>query len=331
MRPSGLPSARLALYRYFADTAGMKDVSEWQVPKWPFLSANVVLIAMAFILFQKDAHARYPGLLPTACVMLGTLLGCLPFIMEYRATKKLVEMNTLSTVAEQLADLKKYSEQIAAATGQWSQVQAVTKGDAEKTVAAAREIAGRMAEEIREFNEFQVKLNDTEKGALRLEVDKLRRTEAEWLQVFARVLDHIFALYNAAARSGNPDLAAQIGHFQTACRDAARRVGLSVFMPAPEDKFDAQKHRAHGVENPPAEAVIAETLAPGMTFQRRLLRPALVRLQEPGAPTASGANAEAGSEARSSAEGQPPPVAETKAEAGAEPAPESGELSLGQV
>jgi hypothetical protein len=32
------------------------------------------------------------------------------------------------------------------------------------------------------------------------------------------------------------------------------------------------------VENPSAEAVIAETLAPGLTFQGRLIRPALVRL-----------------------------------------------------
>ena len=127
-----------------------------------------------------------------------------------------------------------------------------------------------MTTEIREFNEFQVKLNDTEKGALRLEVEKLRRAEGEWLQVVARILDHIFALHNAAARSGQPELAEQIGQFQNACRDAARRVGLAPFNAAPDEKFDAQKHRAHGVENPPAEAVVAETLAPGMTFQGRL-------------------------------------------------------------
>jgi len=33
----------------------------------------------------------------------------------------------------------------------------------------------RMVEEIRDFNDFQAKLNDTEKGALRLEIEKLRR------------------------------------------------------------------------------------------------------------------------------------------------------------
>ena len=34
------------------------------------------------------------------------------------------------------------------------------------------------------------------------------------------------------------------------------------------------------MENPPADGVVAELLAPGLTFQGRLIRPALVRLQE---------------------------------------------------
>jgi molecular chaperone GrpE (heat shock protein) len=207
------------------------------------------------------------------------LLGCLPFILEYRATSKLVEINAVSTVAEQLHDLKIYSAQIATATDQWARVQDVTKGHSEKTAAAAKEIADRMVGEIRDFNEFQAKLNDTEKGALRLEIEKLRRVESEWLQVLARILDHIFALHTAASRSGNAELADQIGNFQNACRDAARRVGLTQFETAPDEKFDAQKHRAHGVEKPPADALIAETLAPGIAFQGRLVRPALVRLK----------------------------------------------------
>ncbi len=260
----------------------MNDVSDWKIPKWPFLTANVALLAAAGAVIWRAAHPISPAemYLAVGCVAFGALLGCLPFILEYRAVKKLVEVNAITTVAEQLQDLKKYSAQITLATDQWAQVQDTTKGNSEKTVVAAREIAERMANEIREFNEFQVKLNDTEKGALRLEVEKLRRSEGEWLQVVVRILDHIFALHNAAARSGQPELAENIGQFQNACRDAARRVGVTPFSAAPEEKFDAQKHRAHGVENPSAEAVVAETLAPGLTFQGRLIRPALVRLQE---------------------------------------------------
>jgi len=266
----------------------MNEAPDWKIPKWPFLLANALLLAAAAVLIYKAAHpiSELEIGITTGCVALGALLGCLPFILDYRATAKLIEVNAVGTVAEQLNDLKKYSAQIAAATDQWALVQEATKGNTEKTVAAASDIAERMTTEIREFNDFQLKLNDTEKGALRLEVEKLRRAEGEWLQVVARILDHIFALQNAAARSGQPELAEQIGQFQNACRDAARRVGVTPFQAAPEEKFDAQKHRVHGVENPPAEAVVAETLAPGLTFQGRLIRPALVRLQDASAPAA---------------------------------------------
>jgi len=282
----------------FSDTAGMKEASDWTVPKLPFLLGNAALIVAAAAVIYKAAHpiSQTEILIATGCVALGALLGCLPFILEYRATKKLVEINALTTVAEQLQDLKKYSAQVSTATDQWARVQEVTQGGAEKTTAAAREIAERMATEIREFNEFQVKLNDTEKGALRLEVEKLRRAEGDWLQVVARILDHIFALHTAAARSGQPELAEQIGQFQNACRDAARRVGLTPFGAEPGEKFDAARHRAHGVENPPAEAVAAETLAPGLTFQGRLIRPALVRLDAAEAPAAEIPAAEAAPE-----------------------------------
>ncbi|HEY5042294.1 MAG TPA: nucleotide exchange factor GrpE [Verrucomicrobiae bacterium] len=264
----------------------MNEVSEWKIPKWPFVSAWIILLAASAAVIYRAAHpiSDWEFGLATGCVVIGALLGCWPFILDYRATAKLIEVNAVTTVAEQLHDLQTYSAQIAAATSQWALVQETTKGSAEKTAAAAREIAERMAVEIREFNEFQVKLNDTEKGALRLEVEKLRRGEGEWLNVVTRILDHIFALHNAAVRSGQPELAGQIGQFQNACRDAARRVGLTPFHAAPEEKFDAQRHRAHGVENPPAEAVVAETLAPGLTFQGRLIRSALVRLQAADAP-----------------------------------------------
>ena len=264
----------------------MNNISDWKVPKWPFLAFGLALFVVAAVLACRPAHAitQMEIIIATASVALGALLGCLPFILEYRAVKKLVEINAVTTVAEHLSDLKKYSAQIASATDQWARVQETTKGDSEKIVAAAKEITERMVTEIREFNEFQVKLNDTEKGALRLEVEKLRRAEGEWLQVVVRILDHVFALHNAAARSGQPELAENVGQFQNACRDAARRVGLAPFHAAPEEKFDAQKHRAHGVENSPADGVVAEMLAPGLTFQGRLIRPVLVRRQEAAPP-----------------------------------------------
>jgi molecular chaperone GrpE (heat shock protein) len=260
----------------------MNKLSEWKVPKWPFLLADALLILVAAIVVCKAKHpiASAEIFAATGCVALGALLGCLPFLLEYRATGKLIELNSLGEVSEKIQDLKHFTAQVSAVTDQWSRVHETTQGNAEKTVAAARDLADKMAAEVREFSEFQKKMNDAERGALRLEVEKLRRAEGDWLQALARILDHTFALHTAAVRSGQPELATQIGNFQAACRDAARRVGLVLFDAAPAEMFDAQKHRAHGVENPPADSVIAETLAPGISFQGRLIRPALVRLRE---------------------------------------------------
>ena len=264
----------------------MNEVSEWKITKWPFIAAGIALLVVAAVLATRPAQAitETEIILATASVALGAVLACLPFILEYRAIKKLIEVNAVTTITDQLHDLKTYSAQISTATDQWARVQDATKGHADKTVAGAKEIADRMTVEIREFNEFQVKLNDTEKGALRLEVEKLRRAEGEWLQVVARILDHVYALHTAAVRSNQPEVAAQIGSFQNACRDAARRVGFTPFGAEAGEKFDAQKHRVHGVENPPADSAIAELLAPGISFQGRLVRPALVRLQSAEAP-----------------------------------------------
>lgn len=267
----------------------MKNASDWQIPKWPFLAANAALIAVAAAVIYKSAHpiSDLQIYLATGAVVLGAVLGCLPFLLEYRATKKLIEVNAVTTVVEQLHDLKTYSAQVGAATDQWARLQEATKGDAEKTVAAAKEIADRMAAELREFAEFQQKMNDSERATLRLEVEKLRRAEAEWLQTLVRVMDHISALHTAAVRSGQPELASQIGNFQNACRGVVRRVGLVLFGAEPGEKFDAQKHRAHGVETPAADSVVAEVLAPGVTFQSQPVRPALVRLQDPNAAPAA--------------------------------------------
>jgi molecular chaperone GrpE (heat shock protein) len=142
-----------------------------------------------------------------------------------------------------------------------------------------------MAVEIQQFNEFMTKMNDSEKATLRLEVEKLRRGELDCLQVLVNIFDHVFALHSAAMRSGDVKFAAPITTFQNACRDAARRLGLTPFATEPNEPFDAERHQLVDIkEVPPAGAVVAETIGSGYTFQGRLLRPALVRLRDGNAP-----------------------------------------------
>jgi molecular chaperone GrpE (heat shock protein) len=274
----------LALAAPFSETGSVNDSKHWTVPKWPFLLGDVLLLVAAYFLVLHAPHpiGRWEIVTASACIALGAILGCLPFILDYRAIVKVIEASALGSIAEKIQNLEKLAAQINAATNEWTNAQT----QAEKTSASAKEIADHMADEVRQLSEFMQKMNDSEKAALRLEIEKLRRGEAEWLQVLVRILDHVFVLHAAAARSGQPKLAEQISNFQNACRDAARRIGLVPFSAEPDEPFNAERHQAASTEEkPPANAVVAETVGAGFTFQGRLLRPVLVRLRE-GNPSA---------------------------------------------
>ena len=261
----------------------MQDAHELKalkVPKWPFFLADALMLGLAY-------YVNWQGKLPlpldqiitiVICVALGALLGILPYLLEYRAVIKygalikLIETSTLCSATEKIQDLEGFVAQITSANDnlQTAQVQA------DKTASIARDITDRMAVEVRDFTAFMQKANDGEKATLRLEVEKLRRTENDWLNIVVFMLDHVFALNRAAAHSGQEKLIAQLGQFQNACRDAARRVGLVPVLAAPGEPFDPQRHQL--VEgNPPATAgVVAEMIALGFTFQGKLIRPAVI-------------------------------------------------------
>ena len=103
----------------------------------------------------------------------------MPFLLEYRLALKLAEANALAAVVPQIQNVQGVAQQIASATGQWQSVQE----QADKTAGLAKQVSDRMSAEVKEFTEFMQRSNDTEKANLRLEVEKLRRMETDWLQV----------------------------------------------------------------------------------------------------------------------------------------------------
>jgi molecular chaperone GrpE (heat shock protein) len=262
----------------FSETGRVNNPQHWKIRKWLFLLSDALLLATAYLLIQRAPHpiGHWEIVTVTACVALGSILGVLPYILDYRALVKVIEASALGSIAEKIKNLDKLAAQISTATNEWTNAQT----QAESTAAGAREIADKMAEEVRLFSEFMKKMNDSEKAALRLEIEKMRRGEAEWLQVLVRIFDHIFALQAAAARSGQPKLVEQITQFQNACCDTTRRIGLAPFVAKADEPFDAARHQLlDGETPPPAGSVVADTGVPGFTFQGRLLRPALVRLR----------------------------------------------------
>ncbi len=237
------------------------------------------MLAAAYLLILQSPHPIGLWQIVTAasCVALGTALGALPFVLDYRAIVKVIEAGALGSIGEKIQNLEKVAAQISSATNEWLNVQT----QAEKISNTAQGMADKMTQEARQFTEFMQKMNDSEKAALRLEAEKFRRAEGEWLQVLVRILDQVFLLHAAALRSGQPKLVEQISHFQNACRDAARRIGLAPFAAEPGEPFNAEQHQTvTPEEKPAADAVIAETIGPGFRFQGRLLRPALVKLRD---------------------------------------------------
>lgn len=263
----------------------MSEITNWKAPKWPFFVADALLMVFAYYLVMHVPHGTSffeVAVAAAACVALGAVLGIVPFVLDYNAAGRALEVNALGAVSEKIQNLEQFTAQISSATNRWAAVQEATGEHAEKTAAAAQKIAERMSAEVREFAEFQKKMNDSEKAALRLEVEKLRRSEGEWLQMLVRILDHVYVLHATAARSAPPKVADQIAQFQNACRGTVRRIGLASFAAEPNEPFDAERFQSADPKQKPFDgAVVAETVAAGYTFQGRLLRPALVRLSAP--------------------------------------------------
>ena len=174
-----------------------------------------------------------------SCALLGALLAILPFVLEYRAAVRMAEAGTLVSTVAKIRNLELLAAQINAATARWQMVQEHSVN----SVNAAKEIAQKVTAEAAAFTDFLEKANDSERANLRLELEKLRRMENEWLQIIVRLLDHTYALYKAAERSGQPGLIDQLGRFQNSCRDVARRIGLLPLIPSPNEAFDPQWHQ----------------------------------------------------------------------------------------
>jgi molecular chaperone GrpE (heat shock protein) len=210
------------------------------------------------------------------CTAMAAGLGIWPFLLRQRSLEAREELDQLTGTLAQLRRLEEVAERVGLATGQWQTAQE----HASNAVSAARDIAERMNTEQRQFRDFLEQSQATRIQHLELEGAKLRRAENEWLQVTVRILDHVFALFIAAVRSGQPQLAEQIGAFQNACRDSARRVGLVAHVVQPGSPYDPESHQPLDPNAPvPEQPVVAATVGPGYTFQGQVLRRVVVALQ----------------------------------------------------
>lgn len=242
-----------------------------------FFVSDVILLTAAWLVYEQ-AHRPmqfYELAAAAACTALGAWLGVWPFVLRHRAQMAREERADLADAAGRINQLEALVQRIERVAGLWQHAD----DQANRAVQAAREIGDRISAEAQGFKTFLEQAQNVERQHLQLEVAKLRRAEGDWLQAAVRILDHVHALFTAALRSGKPQLIEQIGAFQNACRDAARRVGLVPHVAEPGTPFDPTAHQLlDGHQPPPGRATVADTIAPGYTYQGQLLRRIVVNV-----------------------------------------------------
>ena len=256
----------------------MSDSPVPKMQKWPFLIGDVIALIACYVIYNMGGETFETGkaFACVACVVFGAVFAAYPFIQEYRLNARFAEADQLAQVTEFMGKLEKVKNGVTVATAHLETAQDYS----EKTIESSREIAERMTDEAKAFAEFMAKANDTEKAHLQLEVDKLKQAEGEWLKTVVTLLDETHRLFRAAAASGNTRVAEQLAKFQMACRGTASRVGLIAFEAEFGEPFNPEKHALPDPNaEAPEDARVGATIAPGYTFQRQPVRPALVELQ----------------------------------------------------
>lgn len=299
--------------------------------KLPFWFADATLLAAASVLVAVGGRPLklWEMVAVVVCVALGGWLAVMPFLKEYEAAVKLSETDGLARTMEKLSQLDVVAERITAATSQWQGVQE----RATQTADQAKSVVDRLAREAESFAVAVSRTADTERQKLKLEVDKMRRAEGEWLQAVGRIMDHVFALHVAAVRSGQPALAEQIDRFHAACREALRKVGFLPVVAAPDESFDPRRHQVADGSHPSEGTRIDETVAPGFVFQGQMIRPIIVKIvAEPGStPAIAATDSETAAESRLPSAGENPSGSESTPLPTASPNGPGDEPNLGSA
>jgi molecular chaperone GrpE (heat shock protein) len=248
------------------------------LPIWPFLAVDALLVGVGGLLLWLGHRPLlwWEACLIVVCVTAAAWSFVFPFTRRNCDEQGLAQAKVLGQTTSRLQNIDQIAAQITGATNQLREFQEQNT----QATAAAKGIAESMSAESQKIGELLQKTGDAERANLRLEVEKLRRGEAEWIQILVYILDHVFAVFQAANRSGQPALVEQMGLFQNSCRDAARRIGLMATNVKAGEPFDPALHKLVDDASPNGNAVIAETLATGYTFQGQIIRRPLVALKE---------------------------------------------------
>ena len=264
------------------------------VAKWPFLLGDFSVLVAAAVLAWLAHTGELPwslglGAVIAAAVAIGAWILVTPFLREHDGRLKLLEHAGLSDTLSQIRQLEGVASAVTAAG---NQVVATERGLALANE-AARSLMDEMHAERRAFAESMRRQDEQERQTLRLELDKLRRGEEESLKVICHLLDHNYAVFLAGVRSGQPELAQQLGNFRAACLDAVRRLGIVSHEAQAGDAFLPDTHQTEDGRIPPEGSKVAGTVACGYSIRGMPVRPIIVQIAGEALPAAESVEPEA--------------------------------------
>src|SRR5579863_9164054 len=168
------------------------------LPLWPFLAADALFVGTGGLLLWLGHRPLlwWEAALIVICIAAAAGSFIFPFARRNHDDQALAQARLLAQTSLKLQQLDQVAAQITGATNQWREYHEQSG----KSAAEAKAVAESMSVEARKTAELLQKGNDVEKGNLRLEVEKLRRAEAEWIQIVVHILDHVFAIFQAANR-----------------------------------------------------------------------------------------------------------------------------------
>jgi molecular chaperone GrpE (heat shock protein) len=257
-------------------------MSESSVPlasKWPFLVGDLCLLGTASGVAWLAHTGRIAwslgiaGLL-TLAVAIGAWILVTPFLRDQEAALRLQEQENLSDTLRQIQQLEKAASSIASGAAQLQSGQQ----SLDRAQSAASAIAQQLAADRKAFLEAQQRGHDQERQTLRLETEKLRRSEEECMRVVCHLLDHNFAVYQAGLRSAQPGVAHQLSQYRAACLDAVRRLGIVAHEANAGEPFNPEFHQTLDGQSVPAGTPITSTLACGYSIRGTPVRPIIVSI-----------------------------------------------------
>ncbi len=277
-----------------------------RIPYIPFVIADLLLLGTAVVIVMMADRPMNAWEISAVvvCVAAAASFMVYPF-------RKLIDFELRQAGSEKLHDavqrirtVESLAARIESVTSHWMEIEK----KAEHSLDKSEDISREMIEEADSFREFIKNAQSEETQHLRLMVEKLRKAEKDWVHIIMAMMDHSIALRWAAEKSGNANLAAQIGNFHAQLIEITRQIGLLPFEPQPGDSFDSEIHQLMDSESNASEGTsIKSVRSAGYRFRGVVLRRALVIMGDTSKPENTGGSSSSKAPAQPASPAPKPP------------------------